>query len=244
MWLNKYFAESYKWLCRSRAKHPPNADIWDFRWSWEKTRDKIIDAFSDGSYRFDVQSRMKIKNGEEIDINTPSDALVLKVLTKIIEKIIMHKITRRCYHIRGNGGLKKAIMDILKNKSKYNHVIRTDIKSYYDSIDQQILIEKLANHIYDKKIIKFILQYMKRTVSMCEGYVEIKKGLPMGSPLSPLLGGFYLRELDDKIEQTGVFYIRYMDDILIMAETRWMLRNAIKVLTEELEVFGLKQHPR
>jgi len=84
---------------------------------------------------------------------------------------------------------------------------------------------------------------MRRTVIIDGNYVDIKKGLPMGSPLSPLLGGFYLRELDDKIEKTGVFYIRYMDDILIMATTRWKLRNAIKVLNEELEVLGLKQHP-
>jgi len=90
---------------------------------------------------------MRIRTGEDIDSNTPSDALVLKVLNKIIEKIIRYKITKRRYHIRGNGGLKKAIMDVLKNKSKYNHVIRTDIKSYYDSIDHKKLISRLAYSI-------------------------------------------------------------------------------------------------
>jgi len=146
-WLDKDFSESYDWLCRSRNKHPPNADIWDFRWRWAAIRDKLRESFLDGSYRFEVQTRMRIRTGEDIDSNTPSDALVLKVLNKIIEKIIRYKITKRRYHIRGNGGLKKAIMDVLKNKSKYNHVIRTDIKSYYDSIDHKKLISRLAYSI-------------------------------------------------------------------------------------------------
>ena len=65
----------------------------------------------------------------------------------------------------------------------------------------------------------------------------------MGSSLSPLMGAFYLRELDLRLERCGLFYVRYMDDILIMAKTRWRLKNAIKLLNNEFTILGLCKHP-
>lgn len=66
----------------------------------------------------------------------------------------------------------------------------------------------------------------------------------MGSSLSPLLGVFYLRGLDMRLDIPGVFYARYMDDILIMAKSRWRLRHAIKILHDEFELLGLGKHPQ
>jgi hypothetical protein len=54
-------------------------------------------------------------------------------------------------------------------------------------------------------------------------YQYIKKGIPRGSSMSSLLGAFYLMELDQKMEKLDVKYFRYMDDILILAPTRWKL---------------------
>ena len=63
------------------------------------------------------------------------------------------------------------------------------------------------------------------------------------SSLSPLLGAFYLLELDRKMEKLDVAYFRYMDDILILAPTRWKLRKAVLALNETFNELRLEKHP-
>ena len=62
-------------------------------------------------------------------------------------------------------------------------------------------------------------------------------------PLSPVLGAFFLRTLDDALTKTGLFYVRFMDDIIVLAPTRWKLRRAAKTLNQELRVLRLEKHP-
>jgi RNA-directed DNA polymerase len=69
---------------------------------------------------------------------------------------------------------------------------------------------------------------------------DLTKGIPRGCPLSPLLGAFFLTELDNTLEQQDVFYVRYRDDVLIMSKRRWGLRKAIKRLNEIFSRKGLR----
>jgi RNA-directed DNA polymerase len=65
----------------------------------------------------------------------------------------------------------------------------------------------------------------------------------LGSPLSPILGAFFLTELDDALEHLGLFSVRYMDDIVVLAPTRWKLRQAVKVVNQVLASLRLEKHP-
>ncbi len=87
------------------------------------------------------------------------------------------------------------------------------------------------------------MQFLNRTVEWGGLYQEINRGIPRGSSLSPLLGAFYLNDLDQKMEKLGVKYFRYMDDVLILAPTRWKLRKAIRVLNQTFNELKLEQHP-
>ena len=65
----------------------------------------------------------------------------------------------------------------------------------------------------------------------------------MGCPLSPIIAVFFLTELDQRLERTGLFYVRFMDDILVLAPTRWQLRRAIRVVNQVLSSLELEKHP-
>jgi RNA-directed DNA polymerase len=73
--------------------------------------------------------------------------------------------------------------------------------------------------------------------------VDIERGIPKGASLSPLLGAFYLLNLDRRMERLDVKYIRYMDDIVILSKTRWKLRKAIKVVNQTFNELKLEKHP-
>jgi RNA-directed DNA polymerase len=70
-------------------------------------------------------------------------------------------------------------------------------------------------------------------------YFEFRRGIPLGCPLSPLLGAFFLDELDRRLEATGLFFVRYMDDVIVLAPTRHKLRRAVKIVNETLTELGL-----
>jgi RNA-directed DNA polymerase len=71
----------------------------------------------------------------------------------------------------------------------------------------------------------------------------VKRGIPWGASLSPLLGAFHFPGPDLMMEKLEKRYLRYMDDILILAPKRWKLRKAIRVLYKTFNKSGLEQHP-
>ena len=125
----------------------------------------------------------------------------------------------------------------------YKYVIRTDVKAYYASIDHHLAINQLSVYIKDKALLNMLWQTMNRTAERGGLYKEITKGISRGCSLSPLIGAFFLHELDKGFEKDGLFYVRYMDDILILTKTRWKCRGAIKQLNQVFNQLKLEKHP-
>ncbi|MFC1591391.1 reverse transcriptase domain-containing protein [Thermodesulfobacteriota bacterium] len=199
--------------------------------------------FAGGSYRFDVQKKITLACGETIALWSSRDALVIKVLTEIIQQKLKSFLPKACYHLKGNGGLKGAVRDVSKLLPKYKFFCKTDVRFYYESIDHFTLFMNLYEYINDRRLMDYVWQFLNRCVEWGGLYRDIKRGIPRGASLSPLLGAFYLLELDLEMEKLDVKYIRYMDDILILAPTRWKLKKAIRVLNKTFNALGLEQHP-
>lgn len=72
---------------------------------------------------------------------------------------------------------------------------------------------------------------------------DYRRGISLGSPLNPLLGAVLLTAVDEQAAEQGVCSVRYMDDILVMAPTRWTLRRAIRRVKHGLAALGLTPHP-
>ena len=129
-------------------------------------------------------------------------------------------ISSACTHVKGHGGLKSAVRRVYGQLPSYRFVLRTDVRCYYESIDHFLLMEQLAEHVKDRLILNLLWQYLNRLVESDGLYREVQRGISRGCPLSPLIGAFYLSSLDAQFQQAGLFYVRYMDDILILAPTR------------------------
>ena len=117
------------------------------------------------------------------------------------------------------------------------------MKSYYASIDHEILLGMLEHHVPDGRVLDLLRQYVRRTIYDGGLYEDVERGISLGCPLSPLMGAFYLKLLDERMEATGLPYARFMDDWVILAPTRWKLRAAIRLVNETLAEFKVEQHP-
>ena len=181
--------------------------------------------------------------GQRYPQGPSQDTALLKTLTEQLS----HTLPRSpaCMHLRGNGGLKGTLRRVQRALGQHHYVFRTDVKSYYASIDHNRLMDQLAEHVTDRDTLNLLWQYMHRTVEFGGTFREIKRGIPAGCSLSPLMGAFHLHALDVEMttQHAGCFYIRYMDDILILAPSRWRLRRAIAGVKGHLIALDLELHP-
>ena len=94
--------------------------------------------------------------------------------------------------------------------------------------------------IPEKPVLRLIWGYVHRTLRDRGFYREVTRGISLGCSL---MGALYLQPLDEAMAARGLFYARFMDDWVILAPTRWKLRQAIRRVNEILALLRLQQHP-
>ena len=194
-----------------------------------------------GCYQFSPLQSITKKNGQVIHLWSSCDALVLELITLHLSSIL--PVSKLCTHVKEHGGLKSTVNQVHRQRDNYQYVIRTDVKAYYASIDHHLAINSLSIYIKDKTLLNMLWQYMNRSVERGGLFKEISLGISRGCPLSPLIGAFFLYKLDEGFEREGLFYVRYMDDILILTKTRWKCRGAVKQLNNEFNRMKIVKHP-
>ncbi len=122
-------------------------------------------------------------------------------------------------------------------------VFRSDVKSYYASIDHAVLLALVRDRIDDRSVLNLVGQYLYRTVDENCLYTTVTMGISLGCRLSPVMAAIYLEGLDRRMEATGLTYARFMDDWVILAPTRWALRRAVVIVNETLRELRVEQHP-
>ncbi len=152
-------------------------------------------------------------------------------------------LSPRCFHLSGHGGLKDAVRAVDAARRDQTFVFRTDVHGYYASLDHGILYRQVREHVTDRRVLKLVWSYLRRMV--CEGgeYMSVTRGISLGCPLSPLMGALYLKPLDDLMERLDLPYVRYMDDWVILAKTRWALRRVVQQVNTILDNLKLEKHP-
>ncbi len=151
-------------------------------------------------------------------------------------------IPRACTHHRGHGGVKGAIRTLSAALGQANYAARFDIASYYTSIRHDVLLQQLQETGADDGSLSVVADYLRLPDTRQRG-----AGIVASGGLSPLLGGLYLSPLDrvmTRRQERGllVCYVRFMDDIVILARTRWQLRGAIAALHAVLRPLHLRLH--
>ena len=237
--------KAYTWLCHQRKAYHSNSDIWDFRYHYKQRQSQLIKSLANGRFRFDPMMQLRLKKGT-IHLWSSKDAFVLKMLSITLFKYCSAKqeISMKACHIKNNGGIKQAVNTIKEKADHYPFVFKSDIKGFYENLQHDQLMTTLNTIIKDQRILDLIEQSIRRTVTFGGLYWDIKKGIPRGSSLSPLLGALALRDLDIAMSSIkGIHYSRYMDDWVVLCPTRAKLRKVIKITHKVLNILKLSLHP-
>jgi group II intron reverse transcriptase/maturase len=106
-------------------------------------------------------------------------------------------------------------------------VVDLDLDAFFDRVNHDMLMARVARRIGDKRLLRLIRRYLEAGVLVDGVKVATEQGTPQGSPLSPLLSNVMLDDLDQELERRGHRFVRYADDIRIYVRTE---RAAERVL--------------
>ena len=229
------------WL---RASRKGFADIWGFLLKHAGNDGaQIKSAVMANRYQFAPLLLVKKSNGERVAIWPSADAYVLKCLTIILTPILPVHI--QCTHVKGHSdNTMKRVLSLLTRSGDKPFVCRTDIKGHYANINKLQLFDQLAEYIDCPIILNLLGQFLHYSVEDGGTFHTPTKGISRGCALSPLLAAFQLYAIDKSLSKIkGVYYVRYMDDFLLLCNTRHILRKAVKQLNQWFNHFGFIQHP-
>jgi len=179
-----------------------------------------------------------------LGIPTVRDRIVQTALRHVIEPIFEHTFSDRSYGFRPNRGCKDALRRVNCHlHAKYTWVVDIDLKSYFDTIDQDILMEHIGGKISDRRILQLIRQFLQQEIMESTKSWTPERGSPQGAVISPLLSNIYLDPLDKLMESEGYEMVRYADDMVILCKTRAGAEKALHRLKTWTEEAKLTLHP-
>lgn len=258
---NLYFA-----FQRVRSnKGAPGIDgvrVQDFREWVEELWPLILKSLRDGTYTPSPVLRCEIPkdNGTMrlLGIPTVLDRTIQQAISQIINPVFDEYFSNSSYGFRPLRNCHQAVRQVRSYiEEGYRIAVDVDLEKYFDTVNHDLLMERLGRRIRDKRVLKLIKSflcsgveirtkipakqgrggYKAKVIKQVEPTVE---GVPQGGPLSPLLANIMLDDFDKELENRGHRFARYADDFIILVKSQRagerVLANITKLLKKTFKL--------
>jgi RNA-directed DNA polymerase len=196
----------------------------------EKHCSAIVTAIRTGDYHPKAILGVEIpkENGKKrlLGIPTVVDRLLQQAAHQVISLKFEPEFKEHSYGFRPGRNAHQAVQQAQKNIHEgYDYIVDIDLKSFFDEVDHSILMQLLYNKVTCPITLRLIGKWLKAPIQINGKLTKRVKGVPQGSPLSPLLSKIMLHELDQELERRGHRYVRYADDFSIYRKSKKAARR-------------------
>lgn len=208
---------------------------------WPALRERLLA----GCYQPQAVRRHLIpKSGggvRELGIPTVLDRFIQQAFLQVLQPLIDPSFSRYSYGFRPGRRAHEAILTAQRYiQDGRRWVVDVDLEKFFDRVNHDVLMGKLAGRIADPRVLGLIRRYLEAGLMAHGVVIERHEGTPQGGPLSPLLANVLLDEVDHELERRGHAFVRYADDCNVYVRSRRAGERVMRLLKRLYEKLRLQ----
>lgn len=191
----------------------------------ESNRDRIATSILNHTYVPKPIKGVEIpkSNGKMRLLGVPT--VVDRWLQQAVSQVLMtrYELTfeDHSYGFRPEKNIHKAVTQALKNiNDGYQNIVDIDLKGFFDEVDHSVLLQLIYQRVKCPTTLRLIRKWLRAPIRINGKLHRRRKGVPQGSPISPLLSNILLDVLDKELERRNLKYVRYADDFSIYTKSK------------------------
>ncbi|SHM83489.1 group II intron reverse transcriptase/maturase, partial [Cyclobacterium lianum] len=191
----------------------------------ENNRDSIATSILNHTYVPKPIKGVEIpkSNGKTRLVGVPT--VVERWLQQAVSQVLMTKyeltFEEHSYGFRPEKNIHKAVTQALKNiNDGYQDIVDIDLKGFFDEVDHSTLVQFIYQRVKCPTTLRLIRKWLRAPIQIDGKLHKRRKGVPQGSPISPLLSNILLDLLDKELDRRNLKYVRYADDFSIYTKSK------------------------
>jgi RNA-directed DNA polymerase len=164
------------------------------------------------------------------------DRVVMQAIAKVFGHKFNHTFSNFSYGYRPGRSVQQATRQAQAfYRQGYTYQVDIDLEKFFDTVNHDVLMERVTRKVKNKGLLKLLGRFLRAGVEVDGRLQPTRKGVPQGSPLSPILSNILLDDLDKVLESRGHKFVRYADDLAIFVRSKRAGERVLATVSRYLE---------
>ena len=230
-WENRRFTPEAFWQlhiatdgCDGKVVKFSSSEKWKSKEPATELYNQLIEAIKQGNYQVQPILGIEIPKGNGktrlLGVPTTTERVLQQALAQTIAPLFEPEFSNYSYGFRPHKNARQAVgqsRDYIH--SGLNHIVDIDLKNFFDEVDHCLLLNLIYQKVKCKATMQLIRKWLRAPIKINGKLRKRRKGVPQGSPLSPLLSNILLHQLDKEMTRRGHKFVRYADDFSIYCKS-------------------------